>query len=141
MKIAVLGSGTWGVALARVLALNGANVTVWSKFPEEAEKLRETREAPNLPGVYIPEEIIFTANPAEASAGADLVLCGHTHGGQFIPINHVGEWIGENCLRYGHEKRGDTDFIVSSGISIWTFRFKTGCKSEIVVIDLVPAAA
>ena len=75
---------------------------------------------------------------AEAAAGADLVLCGHTHGGQFIPINHVGEWIGENDLRYGHEKRLDTDFIVSSGISNWTFRFKTGCKSEYVVIDLVP---
>ena len=76
---------------------------------------------------------------AEAAAGADLVLCGHTHGGQFIPIHHVGEWIGENCLRYGHERRMDTDFIVSSGISNWTFRFKTGCKSEYVVIDLVPA--
>ena len=76
---------------------------------------------------------------AEAAAGADLVLCGHTHGGQFIPINYVGEWIGENCLRYGHEKRLDTDFIVSSGISNWTFRFKTGCKSEYAVIDLAPA--
>ena len=73
---------------------------------------------------------------AEAEAGADLVLCGHTHGGQFIPINHVGEWIGENCLRYGHERRLQTDFIVSSGISNWTFRFKTGCFSEYVVIDL-----
>ena len=74
---------------------------------------------------------------AEAAAGADLVLCGHTHGGQFIPIRHVGEWIGENALRYGHERRQDTDFIVSSGISNWTFRFKTGCRSEIVVVDLV----
>ncbi len=74
---------------------------------------------------------------AEAKAGADLVLCGHTHGGQFIPINHVGEWIGENALRYGHEKRMDTDFIVSSGVGCWTFKFKTGCFSEIVVIDLL----
>ena len=73
---------------------------------------------------------------SEARSGADLVLCGHTHGGQFIPINHVGEWIGENCLRYGHERRGDTDFIVSSGISNWTFKFKTGCHSEYVVADI-----
>jgi len=73
---------------------------------------------------------------AEAEAGADLVLCGHTHGGQFIPINHVGEWMGENCLYYGHEKRLNTDFIVSSGISNWTFKFKTGCHSEYVVIDI-----
>ena len=75
---------------------------------------------------------------AEASAGADLVLSGHTHGGQFIPITHVGEWIGENDLRYGHQRRGNTDFIVSSGISNWTFRFRTGCRSEIVVIDIHP---
>ena len=75
---------------------------------------------------------------AEAAAGADLVLCGHTHGGQFIPINHVGEWIGENALAYGHERRQDTDFIVSSGISNWTFRFKTGCWSEIVLVTLHP---
>ena len=73
---------------------------------------------------------------AEAEAGADLVLCGHTHGGQLIPIRHVGEWIGENNLRYGHEKRHNTDFIVSSGISSWKLQFKTGCISEYVVIDI-----
>lgn len=75
---------------------------------------------------------------AEAEAGADLVLCGHTHGGQFIPVRHVGEWVGENALRYGHERRLGTDFIVSSGISNWTLRFKTGCRSEVVVVDLLP---
>ena len=73
---------------------------------------------------------------AEAEAGADLVLCGHTHGGQLIPIRHVGEWIGENNLRYGYEKRLNTDFIVSSGISSWKLQFKTGCISEYVVIDI-----
>lgn len=73
---------------------------------------------------------------AEAAAGADLVLCGHTHGGQFIPIRYVGEWTGEICLRYGHEKRKGTDFIVSSGISNWAFKFRTGCISEYVVIDI-----
>ena len=75
---------------------------------------------------------------AEAAAGADLVLSGHTHGGQLIPIRHVGEWIGENALRYGHERRGNTDFVVSSGISNWSLQFKTGCRSEIVVVDIQP---
>ena len=73
---------------------------------------------------------------AEAAAGPDLVLCGHTHGGQFIPIGLAGEALGINDRTYGHERRGGTDFIVSSGISNWTFRFKTGCFSEYVVIDL-----
>ena len=38
-RITILGAGTWGIALARVLSLNGHRVTVWSKFPEEAEQL------------------------------------------------------------------------------------------------------
>ncbi len=75
---------------------------------------------------------------AEAAAGADLVLCGHTHGGQLIPILHVGEWIHAVDLCYGHKRLQNTDFIVSSGISNWTLQFKTGCISEYVVIDLQP---
>ncbi len=73
-KITVLGSGTWGIALARVLCLNGFRVTAWSKFPEEAAALDRTREAPNLPGIRIPDEIRFTADPGEAVSGAEFIL-------------------------------------------------------------------
>ena len=73
-KIAVLGAGTWGIALSRVLSLCGHRVTVWSKFPEEAASLQEKREAPNLPGVRIPEGIGFTSDPARAAEGADFLL-------------------------------------------------------------------
>lgn len=67
---------------------------------------------------------------------ADLVLSGHTHGGQLIPINRVGELIGENDMAYGIENKNETNFIVTSGISDWAIKFKTGCKSEYVVIDI-----
>ncbi len=73
---------------------------------------------------------------AQEKAGVDLVLSGHTHGGQFIPINYVGEWSGENEKTYGLEKRSNTNFVVTSGISDWAIKFKTGCKSEYVVIDV-----
>ena len=73
-RITILGAGTWGIALARVLSLNGHRVTVWSKFPEEAEQLRTRREAPNLPGIRIPEAIEFTADPAAAAEGADYLM-------------------------------------------------------------------
>lgn len=73
---------------------------------------------------------------AEAAAGADLVLSGHTHGGQLIPITYVGEWIGANDNTYGYEQRDSTDFIVTSGISDWAIKFKTGCRSEYVVINI-----
>jgi len=72
----------------------------------------------------------------QAKSGVDLVLSGHTHGGQLFPFNQVGKWIGANDAIYGLEKRGNTDFIVTSGISDWAIRFKTGTKSEYVVINI-----
>ncbi len=72
----------------------------------------------------------------QAAWGVDLVLSGHTHGGQFFPINQMGEWLGVDAKRYGCEKRENTNFIVTSGISDWAIQFKTGCKSEYVVIDV-----
>jgi len=84
--------------------------------------------------------IVLDHQPVEfdldADAGVDLVLCGHTHGGQLFPFNQVGKWIKANDLVYGHEKRQNTDFIVTSGISDWAIKFKTGTKSEFVMIDI-----
>ena len=73
---------------------------------------------------------------AEAASLVDIVLSGHTHGGQMLPINRIGELIGANDYTYGHKKIDNTDFIVTSGASSWAIRFKTGTKSEIVVIDV-----
>ena len=84
--------------------------------------------------------IVLDHQPADfvnqAKAEVDLVLCGHTHGGQLFPFNRVGKWLKVNDLVYGHEKRHKTDFIVTSGISDWAIKFKTGTRSEFVVIDI-----
>ena len=74
---------------------------------------------------------------AQEAAGVDLVLSGHTHGGQLFPFNYMGYWTGLDDKTYGLEKRTNTNFIVTSGISDWAIKFKTGCKSEYVVIDVV----
>ena len=73
---------------------------------------------------------------AQAASGVDLVLSDHTHGGQLWPLNKIGEWIGANDHTYGHIQKDKTDFIVTSGLSDWAIRFKTGTKSEFVTIDL-----
>ena len=74
----------------------------------------------------------------ESRSPADLVLSGHTHGGQLFPINRAGEWFGLNDRSYGRERRGGAEFIVTSGISDWAVKFKTGTKSEYVIIDVEP---
>ena len=73
---------------------------------------------------------------AEADAGFDLVLSGHTHGGHIFPAGQIGLLISDNDAIYGLETRRGTDFIVTSGISGWAIPFKTGTISEYCIIDV-----
>ena len=73
-KIGILGAGTWGVALARLLERNGHGVTVWSKFPQEVEALATSRVHPNLPGLAISEDIAFTSDVAVVCREKDILL-------------------------------------------------------------------
>ena len=73
-KIGVLGAGTWGMALARVLSLAGHDVTVWSALPQEIDEFSATRRHPNLPGMVIPQQIAFTKDIREAVQEQDLIL-------------------------------------------------------------------
>lgn len=59
-SIGVIGAGTWGLALARVLASNGNDVTVWSAIPSEIDELVTTHKNHRLPEMVIPDSIIFT---------------------------------------------------------------------------------
>ena len=62
MKIAVLGSGGWGTALALVLLENGHDVTLWSYTQAECDVLVQKGENPMLKGVPLPEELRRTAD-------------------------------------------------------------------------------
>ena len=73
-KIGVLGAGTWGMALARLLSNNGNDVTVWSALEREVKEFSETRRHPNLPGMEIPASIVFTASIEKVCTDKDLLL-------------------------------------------------------------------
>ena len=73
-KIGVLGAGTWGMALARMLQLSGNEVTVWSALEREVEEFSATRRHPNLPGMEIPEGIRFTKDIEEACRDKEILL-------------------------------------------------------------------
>lgn len=62
-KVAVIGAGSWGTALAKVLHTNGNQVTVWSIVEAEIAMLRERHEhVDKLPGVKLPEDMEFTTD-------------------------------------------------------------------------------
>lgn len=75
-KVTVLGAGTWGVALTILLANNGHEVTLWSKFEAETGALAADRShIKNLPGAVLPDSVKLTNDLAEAAAGGtDLIV-------------------------------------------------------------------
>jgi predicted MPP superfamily phosphohydrolase len=66
--------------------------------------------------------------------GVDLELSGHTHNGQLWPVNYVTAMIYE--LSYGYMKKGNSQFIVSSGYGLWGPRVRSGSKSEVLMINI-----
>ncbi len=73
-KIGIIGSGTWGTAIAVLLVNNGHEVTLWSAIPAEIEEMAKTRTHRNLPGVTLPEGLIYTADLEKAMADKDLLV-------------------------------------------------------------------
>ena len=73
-KIGVLGAGTWGIALTRMLALEGHELTGWSAIEKEIDEFSVTRKHPNLPGMVIPDSVGFTKDIQSVCEGKDILL-------------------------------------------------------------------
>ena len=74
-KISVMGTGSWGTALAILLHNNGHQVMLWSAHPEKAASLNQTREDPKkLPGIKIPDGIVITGDEKTALDSPDIVV-------------------------------------------------------------------
>lgn len=73
-KIGVLGAGTWGVALARMLSNAGHEVMIWSALEQEIDQMSATHTHPNLPGMEIPAAITYTKDIKIVCTGMDILL-------------------------------------------------------------------
>jgi glycerol-3-phosphate dehydrogenase (NAD(P)+) len=75
VRAAVLGAGAWGTTFAQVLSDAGTPATLWCRRPELAQYINSRHESPDyLPGIALPGTLHATADPAEALAGAELVV-------------------------------------------------------------------
>ncbi len=73
-KIGVIGSGTWGTAIAVLLNNNGHQVDLWSAIPAEIEEMKETLKHKNLPEVTLPETICYTTDLEAAMMEKDILV-------------------------------------------------------------------
>lgn len=87
MRTAVMGAGSWGTAMALVLADAGNEVALWARRPELAEAMLEKRcNVDHLPGTELPPAIRPTSDAATALRDAELVFLG-------VPAQSVREHL------------------------------------------------
>lgn len=90
-RIAVLGAGAFGTALAVTLARDGRNVILWARTPEQAEDMRATRRNESrLPGVSLPDELAITHELGDCRADICLLA---------VPTQSLSGFLGETAGR------------------------------------------
>lgn len=90
-KVAVMGAGSWGTTVAKVLADSGNEVTLWARRADLAEEINlEHRNGDYLPGIELPVELKASSDLAEVLAGAEQVYIA-------VPSqslrSSLGEWL------------------------------------------------
>ena len=74
-KVGIIGAGSWGIALAVLLHKNGHEITVWSKIEQEIAMLKAEHEHKDkLPGVKLPQDMVFTTDLQQAVTGMNLLV-------------------------------------------------------------------
>lgn len=107
MKVGILGTGAYGLALALSFLENTSDITMWTKLEKEYEELMNKREnARVLPGVIIPNNIRFTLNMKEAIDDKDIIVIA-------IPTEYIDGILNEFQTYYDHQ----IVLIASKGIS------------------------
>ena len=132
MRVAVIGGGGWGTALALVLESRGHEVRLWVYEADLAEQMRRSRVNDRyLPEIEIPERIEITPSLAEAVRGAETVL--------FVTPSHV---LRATASRLLEEAPGSLDAVewvtvATKGLEVRTLRR----MSEVLAETLPPPAA
>ena len=76
MRATVMGSGSWGTAVAKILADAGNDVVLWARNPEVVEQINTEHQNPKyLSGITLPDGLRAVGDEAEALDGAELVVC------------------------------------------------------------------
>lgn len=111
MKISIIGTGAYGIALAKVLHSNNNQVNMYTKFQEEVDILLLSRESKRLlPGVIIPNDIIISTNLEDNLKESKIIVIA-------VPMNAVRE-VSKELVKYIKDEQ--IVCIVTKGIEVGT---------------------
>lgn len=114
MKIGILGTGAYGIALAKVFYENNCEVSMWTKFENEEKEINKFRENKKvLPGIKIPKDIKVTTNMEEVATGKNLIVIA-------LPAQSIGS-VFEKLKKYIN--KNDHICLASKGIEQGTCSF------------------
>ncbi len=97
-NIAVIGSGSWGVALAMLLSNNGHNVKIWSFMKEEADLINNEKKCKFLPDVTLPSNLVCYTELDKALADTKIVLIATPSNAIRTTLNNMKPYITDNQI-------------------------------------------
>jgi glycerol-3-phosphate dehydrogenase (NAD(P)+) len=111
-RVGVIGAGSWGTALAKVLCENGHQVTLWARQAQLVAKLeRERYNTQYLPGVPLPASLHFTTDLAEATHAAEFVLIAVPSHGLRAVVQQFSR-LPSDCILISAVKGIETDSLM-----------------------------
>lgn len=126
VKVAVLGAGSWGTALAKVFADAGNSVSLWARRTQLAQTMASTRENPDyLEGIELPEAIEATDDAEAAIESAQIVV-------PAVP----SQTMRDNLATWApHISSDATVLSISKGIETGTYKRMSEVVAEVTGIN------
>lgn len=126
-RVAILGAGGMGTALAMLFARTARSVHLWARDPDQAREIAASRKnTKHLPDAVLPENVIVTPNACDATGGVDLIVVA-------IPSAYLRSTLNEQAERI---PMGIPVLSVVKGIENETF----ARPSQIIEATLGPRA-
>ncbi len=92
-RVAVVGAGSWGTAVAALVS-NNADTVLWARRPELASVMADRHENPDyLPGITLPAELRVTSDIEDACASADVLVLGVPSHGMRAVLTDAAEFV------------------------------------------------
>lgn len=122
-RIAMLGAGSWGTALAILLAKSGHDVALWARRPEAAAAMRRTRRNPSyLSNARLPDSVFVTSDIREAVRARDIWV-----------FATPAQAVRACALQVRDEARGDAAYVsVAKGIEIGSLQTTTSVLADVL---------